>query len=191
MHIHLDDVYALTVSADFWFSCGLRSGDDVDEDTLREFTANAANSAAYNKALDLLSRRDHGKKELARKLTVSAGAEAAGFAVDKLETLGLIDDNAYAGKLAEELSRRKGLSATGIRAELLRRGIEREIADNAIEGLDIDAQERIIELLNGKYANRMNDEKGKQRVYNALVRLGYAHADIRAAMRRAGTDTLD
>ena len=183
IHISVDGVYMLTVSDDFWFSGSYRSGDEISETELNDFKTKANESRAFNKALDLMSRRDHSQKELENKLARSAGREPAKAAVQRVADLGIVNDETYANKLADELFRRKGFSPSRIRMELIQRGVSSEIADNTSESIDFEPQERIIELLKNRFLRQLSDEKGKVRVFNALVRLGYSFSDIRSAMR--------
>jgi len=183
IHISVDGVYMLTVSDDFWFSGSYRSGDEISETELNDFKTKANESRAFNKALDLVSRRDHSQKELENKLARSAGRESAKAAVQRVADLGIVNDETYANKLADELFRRKGFSPSRIRMELIQRGVSSEIADNASESIDFEPQERIIELLKNRFLRQLSDEKGKVRAFNALVRLGYSFSDIRSAMR--------
>ena len=182
MHISIDGQYLLTVTEDFWYSGTIRSGDEIGVEELNAYTEKANESRAYSKALDLISRRDHSRKELENKLAVKSGREAAGKAAQRAAAAGLINDESFAGKLSDELFRRKGFSPSRIRMELIKRGVSSEIAANAAEAIDFEPQERIIELLKSRFLRYLNDEKGKARVFNALVRLGYGFADIRAAM---------
>ncbi len=183
IHISVDGVYMLTVSDDFWFSGSYRSGDEISETELNDFKTKANESRAFNKALDLVSRRDHSQKELENKLARSAGRESAKAAVQRVADLGIVNDETYANKLADELFRRKGFSPSRIRMELIQRGVSSEIADNTSESIDFEPQERIIELLKNRFLRQLSDEKGKVRAFNALVRLGYSFSDIRSAMR--------
>lgn len=68
-----------------------------------------------------------------------------------------------------------------IKQELMRRGIDRTLAEEAAERLDKDDLNRIILLLQTKYRGNLGDEKGILRTKNALLRLGYSYSDIRAA----------
>jgi regulatory protein len=183
LHIHIDDAYLLTVTADFWFSGSFRQEDEINDEELKEFTEKACASRAYNKALDLVSRRDHSQKELENKLARTSSREAAKFAAQKAVDAGLVNDEIYARKLADELFRRKGMSPSHIRMELIHKGISTEIADNTAESIDFEPQECIIELLKTKFCNKLADEKDKARTFNALIRLGYSYTDIRAALR--------
>lgn len=191
MHISIDDEYLLTVTADFWFSSSLRSGDEINEDDLKVYTEKAFASRAFNKALDLISRRDHNQKELENKLAKTTNRESAKLAAQKAVDLGLVNDETYAAKLADELFRRKGMSPSHIRMELIQKGVSTEIADNAAKSIDFEPQERIIELLKSKFSRQLVDEKGKGCAFNALVRLGYSYSDIRSAMRAIDIELED
>ncbi len=189
MHISVDNAYLLTVTEDFWFSGSVRSGDEISEEEYEVFREKANASRTYSKALDLISRRDHSQKELENKLARTADRESAKAAALRLADIGLVNDEIYAKKLADELFRRKGFSPSRIRMELIQKGISSEIADKTAGSIDFDPQERIIELLNLKFLRQLSDEKGKLRVFNTLVRLGYSYSDIRCAMCEFNIET--
>lgn len=182
MHISIDGEYKLTVDADFWFSCGYISGDEIDEEQFRDLSEKIYNRRCFNRALNILSRRDHSEKELFIKLSKADGEAAAHKAVERIRELGLIDDERYAQALARELAERKGKSRRAIMSELLHKGIDRNTAENAVESLTLDESDKISILLNGKYRRRLADEKGRKQVFNALLRLGYSYSEIRSAM---------
>ncbi|NCD03251.1 MAG: regulatory protein RecX [Clostridia bacterium] len=183
IHISVDDEYRATVDADFWYSQAIRNGDEITEDELTVLLDAVSFRRAYNRAIDIISRRDHCKKELTQKLLQRVDKHIAQEIADRFEELGLINDESYAQRLAPELVRRKGMSPYRIRQELISRGISREIADNAVEELDTDDKKSIINLLNTKFSNRnLLDEKELRRTINALIRLGYQYGDIKNAI---------
>ncbi len=183
IHISIDGEYKLTVDADFWFSCGYISGDEIDEEQYKALSDSIFKRRCFNRALNILSRRDHSEKELFDKLARADGEEAATSAVERIKSLGYIDDERYATALAKELAERKGKSERAIIAELIHRGIDRNTAENAISALTLDECDKINILLNGKYRRKLETEKGRQQVFNALLRLGYGYGEIRSAMR--------
>ena len=81
IHISIDGEYKLTVDADFWFSCGYISGDEIDEDQYQSLADRIAKRRCFNRALNILSRRDHCEKELYNKLRRADGDAAAQDAV--------------------------------------------------------------------------------------------------------------
>ncbi|NLA77621.1 MAG: regulatory protein RecX [Clostridiales bacterium] len=189
IHISADGQYRLTLDADVWYAFGIPEGAQADEQQLAELESAASFRSAKNCALNMLSRRSHGRQELIKKLRQKkVDAETADAVVDALENAGLINDEDYARLLAEELYERKGMSAEKIKYELISRGISREISENTVETLDNNPVERIIIMLNTKYSRSLSDEKGRKRVFDALLRLGYRYSDIRSAFLQCGNE---
>ncbi len=183
IHISIDGEYKLTVDADFWFSCGYISGDEIDEEQYNALAESIFKRRCFNRALNILSRRDHSEKELFDKLARADGEQAAASAIEKIKSLGYIDDERYAAALAKELAERKGKSERAIMSELIHRGIDRNAAENAISSLTLDECDKINILLKGKYRRKLETEKGRQQVFNSLLRLGYGYGEIRSALR--------
>ena len=183
IHIYVDDEYRATVDSDYWYSEKYSNYKEINEEELTELLDAVSFRRAYNRGLDLLSRRPHGTKELVKKLCEKGHEkESAEKACDRLLELGLLNDEEFARLLANELYERKGYGIKRIKQELVFRGIEREIAENAIESLDIDTQTRIILVIKKKYLNKINDEKGIKRAVDGLMRLGYSYSDIKNAL---------
>ncbi len=183
IHIFVDGEYRATVDSDYWYSEKYRNYKEINEEELTELLNAVSFRRAYNKGLDLLSRRPYGTKELIKKLCEKGyEKESARKACDRLLELGLLNDEEFGRILANELYERKGYGVKRIKQELIFRGLDREIAENAIESLDINAQTRIILLIKKKYLNKINDEKGKKRAIDGLLRLGYSYSDIKSAL---------
>ena len=74
-----------------------------------------------------------------------------------------------------------------MRQELARRGIDRELIEDAMAGVaetaDVDAA--LDALIARRYARCLGDEKGRSRAIGGLLRMGYRQADIRRAIGRA------
>lgn len=191
IHISCDDEYCFTVDSDFWFSspyCTKKSIDDEQE--LAEFLLSVGSRFAFLSGLRLLSYSDHSKKDMiSRLLQKGHKKEYAIPAVERLEELGYVDDERYAENLARKLSEHKGMSARGIRNEMILKGIPREIAEKICEGLDFEPILRIIELLKTKYSRYLSDEKGRKKTVAALQRLGYGWSDINSAFRSIELET--
>lgn len=144
--------------------------------------------ALWNRALWYLGRRDYGAQELRRKLLRPRpnnkpvpSEEDADRAIERLLELNLLDDARYAKQLTESLSR-KGHSARAIAFELKKRGVQEEAEP------ELDDSARIAQLLQGKYAARLGDERGRRAVYQALLRRGFRSADISRGMKDCAQD---
>lgn len=185
---------ALFADGEFIASCdaetaaknGVRAGSELTEQELARLLDDSNLRMAKEKALRILALRDHGQAELAQKLKRNYGADAAENAAARMAELGLVDDEAYAGKLARELTERKGFSAARARLEMTRRGLDRETAEHALEALAPDEDDRALALLQKKYPRGLNDEKDLRRAFNLLARYGYRGEEIRRALKEYG-----
>lgn len=188
IHIYIDDEYKMTADDTFWFSEQWHNLKEINDEELAELESSVSSRRAFLSGADMLTRRMHGKEELYRKLYRKYSKEAARAAVEKLESLSLLDDENYANMLASDLYTYKKYGLSRVRQELLRRGIDRDIADEAVKRLDKDDINRIILLLQTKYQNKLNDRNDIEKVKASLMRLGYSYSDIRAALAEINTD---
>ena len=196
IHLSLDGEYIATVNADYWFTCGIKSGSEVTPQQLEELLAESARRKMMNKALDLLSMRDYSRRELSDKLVTKAWEkkeqkdmdlgslkQQASDICDRLEELGLLNEERFARSYVDELLRRKHLSKSGLKTALIQKGVQRDIIETVLEDVEVDPVEQVRELLATKFKNRdLSDEKQKTRTVNALLRLGYRYGEINAAM---------
>ncbi len=164
----------------------LRPGDELEEEQLLALLRASDSRRAREKALFILTYRDHSREELKRKLlTASFSEEAAEAAVQKVADMGLIDDREYARKLARELLFRKRWGERRTVGEMLRRGLERELIAEVMEEAQPDPAVQLAEIIEKKYTPLPRDEKGYRRMLNALARMGYGWSDIRSALAQA------
>ena len=82
----------------------------------------------------------------------------------------------------------KGFGEKKLRDELYRRGIPREMWDDALEQAQ-DPAEAIDAFVAKKLAGKDLDRKQLQKVSAALARRGYSWSDINDALRRYGAET--
>ena len=156
-------------------------GREIDDDDLHEIINLSNERRAKEKALWLISYRDHSKKELTDKIRRTCDEESAEKAVERMEELGLVNDRVFAERYARKLIFTKHMSKTAASFELARKGIDRELADEILESIEVNEREQIREVIEKKYRN-LSDEKIKRRAFSALQRLGYRFDDIRAVL---------
>lgn len=187
VHIYVDEEYTLTVDGNFWYTSQWCAKREIDDLELEEMTGEIHRRRAFNNAVSLLSRRMHSRYELFQKLNGKYTGDEAEYACSRCEELGLLNDESFAELYADELLRRKSMGVTRIKQELRRKGIDNDIIQNVVDELDIDAQERIRELIEKKYYRQLADEKGVRRTIAALSRLGYSYHDIRSVLDEFNT----
>lgn len=137
---------------------------------------------AKERALYLLDNRDYSYAELFKKLADSYDEDICYEVLNRLAEIGSIDDRRYARYLAEKLCTVKKYGYFKAREEMRLKGLSRDIIEEALADYSEDSSERIMELIDKKYARYLTDEKGVKKVKAALARLGYSFADINAAI---------
>ncbi len=180
--IYLDGEYALSLDKLIVEKENLCVNDSVNEESLDEMKAESNIVRAKEKALYLLEYRARTAKELMDKLTPIFGTDAAESAVQRMEELGLIDDEAFAREYARTLLFSKKLSPKSAVYELMKKGIERNTAEEILDEYECDEQEQIRQIIERKYINCLDDEKGRKRTINGLRSKGYCWSDIQAVL---------
>lgn len=187
--LYLDGEEAVTVDAATFDESPYRVGSTLTDEALRALLQASEERRAREKALYLLSRRDHARGELEKKLRTAAGAQIAADTAARMEALGLVDDAAYAARLARDLAARKCFPRRRVIQELTAKGIDRETAeeaaDAAMEELGADDRQQALALLRKKYYNRLLDDDARRKTAAALARYGFSADAVRYAMEQA------
>ena len=167
----------------------LYAGKDLDEEQLGELRLLSRRALARDKAVEYLSHRPMSCRELKDKLIQKGEDEAvADYCVSWLLEQGFLDDARYAGMVVRHYAG-KNYGAARIRGELSRRGIPRELWDEAL-GEAPEADDKLDRFI----ATHLKDPEDRtqiQKVSNALYRRGYSWDQIREALRRYSTSVYE
>ena len=182
--LYIDGEYAVSVDTMTFLSTGKKVGSEITDEELHELIETSKYNRAKEKALYLIEYRSRTKKELFDKLVVLFGESAAERAVERLEELGLINDESYAREYAEVLLDRKGFSRQRAAFELIKKGIDKDVVEEILDELETDPVEQIKKLLETKFARRLSNEKDIAKTVNSLKAMGYRWSDINEAMNK-------
>ncbi len=188
VHLLLDGDYAMTVDRDFVAFTGLYENMELDDEALTSLQREVNARRAFNKASDLLSRRDHSEKELREKLRQKGFSEGADEAIERLRGYGYVDDARFAARYAAELQRVKHYGKKRIEQELFRKGVDRAVIAETLEEMTFDADD-LVSLIERKYAGRLGTEKGVSQTVAALQRRGYGYREIKDALEQLAQKT--
>jgi regulatory protein len=162
------------------------SGDDPEESPQAE---EKSGKRASNVSMHQLARRGMSRWELEQVLAKrEIEPEIAAAELDRLESVGLLDDAALAVTLVYTQHTRKGLGRSAIQQELKRRHIDPIIIEDALEEIaDDDELERATELAVKRIGqmSSYDDETVKRRLHGFLARKGYSSDVVRKAMDAA------
>ena len=143
---------------------------------------------AMDKAVRALSMRPHSESEIVDKLTRQRFDEhTIADVMQRLAEHRLTDDVAFAEQWTKARARR-GVGPRKIAWELREKGIDTDMAEEALAGIDARETLASATALASKYLKR-GDDKAKQRAYGALVRRGFAYDMAKKALELAAGDS--
>lgn len=185
--LYIDGEAAVRIDREVLLLEGIKAGMILSDDRLRDLIQKSDLRRAQEKALYLLERRSHSKKELTDKIAAVSPREAAQAAARRMEEIGLVDDAEFARQFARDRFLRKKLGLRRVRQELYQKGIDKDLAEAAIQELleenEVDQSAQVRQILQRKYPLWQQDEKVRRRAVAALQRMGYGWDDIRGAMQ--------
>ena len=179
--LFIDGEFAMNLDTQALLENRFDVGRDISDEDLKEMIELSNERRAKEKALWLISYRSHSKKELKDKIRRTCDDSSAEKAVERMEELGLVNDEEYARQFARELLLQKKMARRAAMLEMSRKGIDKETAEAALDEVDVDYRENIRYIIEKKYRD-IGDEKIKRRAVAALQRLGYGWDDIRAVL---------
>lgn len=190
-------LYALYIDGEFFENIdkktvsenGIKKDMKITQEKLNELIHMSNERRAKERALWLISYRDYTKKELIDKIKKDTNEESAISAVERMEELGLVNDEKYAKKYAKFLLETKLVSKRHASYMLYQKGVPRELTDIVLEEFYIDPKDQIKQLIEKKYIRNLNSEKGIRRTVNALQRIGHNWSDIKIVLEEY-TDSL-
>jgi len=141
-----------------------------------------ASAEIYNKALDLLSRREHSRKELFLKLINRfESQEEINLTLDKLEGKNLLNDSRFAEEYVQA-RRKKGFGPIKISAELEKRGVYETLISKEIDKFD-DWEKKAALSFKKKFPNGVSkDFRELQKQKNFLSNKGFTFYQIESVL---------
>ena len=193
--IWLEDGSLLRVGEAEMLDFSLHAGLELDDAAADRLLAAARKGLLREKALALLTARPMSRRELIDRLTACprdrekpplADEAQAAETADWLERLGLLNDAEYARTVVRHYSA-KGYGPYKVRDELYRRGVARELWEDALAET-ADPCAAIDAFLRQKLKGAPTDRRELKKASDALARRGYHWSDISEGLRRLGAD---
>jgi regulatory protein len=199
--LEVDGQEVATLSIEAIERLRLGTGVALDERTSLEIEREAGILETYDRALNMLAARGRASADL-RRVLVRKGepADRVDAAIVRLEHAGFLDDAIFARQYTRSKAVGGGLSRRRVQQELSKRGVAREVSNEAIEavfveeGVDEAASIERVARKKLRSLSSVDAPTRKRRLYSFLARRGYDSADISRVLRLvlvAGDDTGD
>jgi regulatory protein len=185
----VDDKVVATLSLDGIERLGLRIGVQYSEALANRVTIEAAALHTFDRALAMLAARPRAARDLERVLVRKGEpAEHVASAVQRLIALGILDDAQFARQFIRAKISGAGLSRRRLQSELWRRGVARDVIDEALAEVmaedEVNEDAQIAEVAAKKLRTLRSADPAvaRRRLYAFLARRGYEGAAIRRVM---------
>lgn len=156
--------------------CGLKTGADIDEETLTKISAESEYRTALDKSLSFLAIRVRSRKEISDYLKGKGYCkEVVSKVKERLVELGQLDDKKFAELYIADNKSRYG--SVRLKVELLKKGVNPDTIDEAIDGSD--RSEEILALAKKLLAS---SDGNKYKLKEKLYRKGFDGDEISDAL---------
>lgn len=186
--VFIDGEFAFGVYQDLVLEYGLRVGRILSEAEEREIQGRDEVFVAKAVALNYLSYRARTEMEVRRKLAQKGFGEGVIEAViERLYALHYLDDAAYARSFVSGRFRSRGYGPARIRGDLMRRGIDRPLIEDALgEVLEpeetFEAAKEQAEKRWARLASEADPAKRRKKLSDFLIRRGYSYDVVRRVL---------
>ncbi len=187
--VTFDSERTLTITEETFLRFGLVDGQEMDSEGLREMEQADGVARAMTESHRLIDYRMRTRRELAAKLKSRGRTEdVIEEVLNRLERVGLIDDERFARQWIDERLRKRPVGLTLLRRELRQKGIDPEIIEAALEESASSEEEsdRAYEALRRQAHRytRLDRDAAHRRMVSFLGRRGFGQGVIYQVVHR-------
>ena len=183
--IFLDGEFAFGIGRDLLLESGIAKGEHLDQDRLDAILARDAVDRAVSAAMRALDQRmQTGREVRTRLLRKGFEPEAIDAALEKLTEHGYLNDERFAELWIENRLAHRPRGQRMLEQELRQKGIDREIVQETVAGMEIDDRAAALDLANKrlKSVQRLPPDEQKKKLTGILARRGFDYGTIRATL---------
>ena len=137
-------------------------------------------------ALRLIAVKDRTEKEIRdRLLEKGYNADEIESEIQFLKEYNYINDLRYCEHFANDCVNLKKWGKARIKAELIRKGIDREMAENAAEEASTESDDIVLSQMQKRFKDAdMGNPKERARIFGYFARRGFSPEEIKGAMNK-------
>lgn len=180
----------LSLSPQVVAEAGLHPDDEISPERLTEIQAAQLRQDALAWALRLLAYRPRSQAELRQRLARRGVPDAvAEETLERLRSLGLVDDEAFARSWVEVRQQRSPRSRRLLGLELRAKGVEREVRSRVLAQTDDDDAAYRAALRRARSLAALPYPEFRRRLGDLLLRRGFSYETVQRTVRRLWEET--
>ena len=187
VNIYIDDYYDFSVGTELVYKEGLRKDLVVDEEKLNEIVKADNLIKCKNTAIRIVERSYKTEKEISDKLFEKGyEKDEINKTLEFLKEYKFINDEAYTRMYINDKSKVQGRGK--IKYALIKKGLDEQEIENALETIDKDKEKEVaLELAKKKYITISKRETDKYKLWNKLSRFlvsrGYDYSLVKDVVK--------
>ncbi|MER1986734.1 MAG: recombination regulator RecX [Solibacillus sp.] len=194
-NIYINEEYSFAVDEGTLIKFGLQKGNILEQHEIDDIVYEDEIAKAFNKALGYLSFQMRSEHEVRQKLLQAEyGAAVVEEAIRKLERLGFLNDESYSKALVETRKRTAKKGPAAIRQDLIKKGIDKNLQEQVLEGFSHSEQIEIASELAAKQMRASNGKtpmQVKQKAQDLLLRKGYSYSVVKEVLEQLTFEQAD
>jgi regulatory protein len=192
--IFLDGDFAFGIGRDLLLESGIAKGEFLDQERLDAILARDAVDRAVSAAMRALDQRMQTGRELRTRL-MRKGFEpdTIDAALEKLTAYGYLNDERFAELWIENRLAHRPRGKRMLEQELRQKGIDREIVQETVGGMEIDDRAAALDVANKrlKSVQGLPPDEQKKKLTGILARRGFDYGTIKATLETVLAEPLD
>jgi len=191
--VFIDGNFAFGVSDDIMLRYALHEGAALDQAAVDAILDSENEEMAKQKALRYLSIRPRSKKEIRDYLLrKEIPAEVSERVIGRLESLKMLDDNAFARMVCRDALAKKPAGAKMLRQMMMKKGVPPSLVESVLAEFStpesefqmaMKAAERQSARI-GRSSRQLDDDHIKKKILDYLVRRGFAFDTALSATKK-------
>ncbi len=163
VNVYINGKFAFSLTVAQIVNFHIKVGDEISAEKLAEYKKASECGKLYQRALEWAILRPRSKKELYDYLCKKIyekkiDKKYIDEIIQELEVKKYVDDSKFAEYYVENRFVKKGVSAKRLRMELAKKGVAKEIIEEAVSGSERSDEEEIKKIIEKKH-NKMDAEK--------------------------------
>lgn len=181
VNVYVDGKFAVGLDVNAVISLGLHNGQEISSERMGELLSQSEFGKAFNLALNFLSFRPRSEWEIRTRLKLKKASNIEEV-IQKLQSLGQVDDVAFAKWFVDQRRTYKPKGKRALVSELLQKGVAKKIIDQALVG-DVSELQQAQALAEKKFAKK---ELDPEKVSRFLVSRGFDWETIKSVLGKLG-----
>lgn len=183
VNIFVDDAFFCGLNKETAVVFGLKTGKNIDEETLKTVVFESEVKSAFDKSTDYLGSRMHTKKELFEKLLKKNYEKPViEKAIEKLEEYHYVDDLMFAKQFVSENPK---YSKKVLDGKLRQKGVNSDVIESVLQNIEDEDEFELCKKYAEKYAKGKDfkDKKNVEKLMSSLLRRGFSFEMIKKATK--------